>query len=305
MARLRLGAGPGVRVDAAVAEGDVLPPGGPMLVAQVLAWGPSRDEARVRLRRALDETTVVIDGGSTNKGFLLDVLARPEVRDARVDNAFIDRIAARGEIAVERDADLALLVAAIDAYETERGVDQDRFFASARRGRPRAAPDVGRTVEFRLPQPRATALHVTRSGPNTYAVELDGAKAQIDLEPLGPFERRLRLGSRSARIVSAVQGDEHLVEVDGTPHRFRRDDQGIVRSPMPGVVVAVPVARRRRGARRRSRRDHREHEDGDGGRRRRSPGASGACSPAPTNRSTRAPLWCSSTRPDRIPTPST
>ena len=124
VARLRLGAGPGIRVDAAVAEGDVLEPGGPMLVAQTLAWGPSRDEARVRLRRALDETTVVIDGGSTNKGFLLDVLDRPEVREARVDNAFVDRLAAHGEIAVERDADLALLVAAIDAYETERGVDQ-------------------------------------------------------------------------------------------------------------------------------------------------------------------------------------
>ena len=149
VARLRLGAGPGIRVDAAVAEGDVLAPGDPMLVAQMLAWGPSRDEARVRLRRALDETTVVIDGGSTNKGFLLDVLARPEVREARVDNAFVDRIAARGEIAIERDADVALLVAAIDAYETERDVDQARFFASAHRGRPRTTPEVGRTVELR------------------------------------------------------------------------------------------------------------------------------------------------------------
>ena len=166
VARLRLGAGPGVRVDAAVAEGDVLAPGGPMLVAQMLAWGPSRDEARVRLRRALDETTVVIDGGSTNKGFLLDVLDRPEVREARVDNAFVDRLAANGEIAVERDADLALLVAAIDAYETERGVDQARFFASAHRGRPRTAPEVGRTVELRH-RGHGYRVHVTRRGPNT------------------------------------------------------------------------------------------------------------------------------------------
>ena len=240
VARLRLGAGPGVRVDAAVAEGDVLAPDDPMLVAQVLAWGPSREEARVRLRRALDETTVVIDGGSTNKGFLLDVLARPEVRDARVDNAFVDRIAAQGELAVDRDADLALLVAAIDAYEVERGVDQDRFFASARRGRPRAAPDVVRAIELRH-RGHAYRVHVARRGPRTYAVELDGAKADIDLEQLGPFERRLRMGSRTARIVSAVQRGEHLVEADGAPHRFRRGDQGVVRSPTPGMVVAVPV----------------------------------------------------------------
>ena len=124
-----------------------------------LAWAPSRDEARVRLRRALDETTVVIDGGSTNKGFLLDVLDRPEVREARVDNAFVDRIAAQGEIAVERDADLALLVAAIDAYETERDVDQARFFASAHRGRPRTAPEVG--PHGRAPLTAATATGCT------------------------------------------------------------------------------------------------------------------------------------------------
>ena len=240
VARLRLGAGPGVRIDAAVAEGDVLRPGGPMLVAQILGSGTSREDARLRLRRALNESTVVIDGGSTNKGFLLDVLARPEVRAAQVDNAFIDRIAAAGEITVERDADLALLVAAIDAYEAERAVDQLRFLASARRGRPRTAPELGRTVEF-CRGGQGYRLHVTRRGPGTYAVELDGSRAVIGLDPLGPFEQRMHLGTRSARIVSAVQGGEHLVEVDGTPHRFRRDDQGIVRSPMPGVVVALPV----------------------------------------------------------------
>ena len=147
----------------------------------------------------------------------------------------------RARSPIERDADLALLVAAIDAYEAERDVDQARFFASAHRGRPRTAPDVGRAVEFRH-RGQGYRVHVTRPGPNTYDVELDGATAVIRLEPLGPFERRLHMGSRSARIVSAVQGDEHLVEVDGTPHRFRRDDQGIVRSPIPGVVVAVPVS---------------------------------------------------------------
>ena len=240
VARLRLGTGPGVRVDAAVAEGDLLAPGDPMLVAQVLARGPSRDEARVRLRRALDETTVVIDGGSTNKGFLLDVLDRAEVREARVDNAFVDRLAANGELAIERDADVALLVAAIDAYETERGVDQARFFASAHRGRPQTTPEVGRTIELRH-RGQSYRVAVTRPGPNTYAVELDGATATLRLEPLGPFERRVHLDSRSARVVSAVQGDAHLVEVDGIPHRFRRDDQGIVRSPTPGMVVAMPV----------------------------------------------------------------
>ena len=303
VARLRLGAGPGIRVDAAVGEDDVIAPGGPMLVAQTLAWGPSRDEARVRLRRAIDETTVVIDGGSTNKGFLLDILERPEVRDADVDNAFIDRLATKGEIAVERDADVALLVAAIDAYESERGVDQLRFFASAHRGRPRTAPEVGRTVELRH-RGHGYRVHVARRGPNTYAVNLDGTDAAISLESLGPYERRLHLGSRTSRIVSAVQGDEHLVEVDGTPHRFRRDDQGVVRSPTPGVVVAVPVG------------VGDEVAAGvpvaviesmkmETAVARRSPAVCDAFSPVRTSRSTPARHWSSWMPPGQIRTPPT
>ena len=254
VARLRLGAGPACGSTPPSPRATSSSPAVRRSSPRSWPVGPTRDEALVRLRRALDETTVVIDGGSTNKGFLLDVLDRPEVREARVDNAFIDRIAAQGEIAVERDADLALLVAAIDAYETERDVDQTRFFASARRGRPRTAPDVGRAVEFRHRGQR-TGCTSTDSARTPYDVELDGATAVIRLEPLGPFERRLRLGSRSARTVSAVQGER-------TPRRGRRDTSPVP-TRRPGHRAVPDSGRGRRPARQRRRRG--------GGRRRRSP----------------------------------
>ena len=49
------------------------------MIAKVIAWGRDRDEARARLARALRQTAAVIDGGTTNKAFLLDLLDRPEV----------------------------------------------------------------------------------------------------------------------------------------------------------------------------------------------------------------------------------
>ena len=51
------------------------------MIAKIIAYGRTRDEALARLRRAMAETTVVIEGGATNKSFVLDLLDQPEVVD--------------------------------------------------------------------------------------------------------------------------------------------------------------------------------------------------------------------------------
>ena len=76
IALLRLPAGRGIRVDTGVGEGDTIPADFDSMIAKIIAWGRDRDEALARLRRALAETTVVIEGGTTNRSFLLDP-ARP------------------------------------------------------------------------------------------------------------------------------------------------------------------------------------------------------------------------------------
>ena len=84
-----------MRVDTGVAEGDVIPAEFDSTIAKVIAWGNDRDEALARLRRALAETMVVVDGGTTNQGFLLELLDRPEVRTGAVDTTWLDRLHAQ------------------------------------------------------------------------------------------------------------------------------------------------------------------------------------------------------------------
>ena len=72
-----------MRVDSGVREGDVVSPEFDSLIAKIIAWGADRDEALARLRRALAQSTVVVEGGTTNRSFLLALLDRPEVRDGR------------------------------------------------------------------------------------------------------------------------------------------------------------------------------------------------------------------------------
>jgi len=61
-------AGPGVRVDAAATLGTQISPDYDSMIAKLIVWAPTRDGARARLRRAIDEYT--IGGVPTTLGFL-------------------------------------------------------------------------------------------------------------------------------------------------------------------------------------------------------------------------------------------
>jgi acetyl/propionyl-CoA carboxylase alpha subunit/acetyl-CoA carboxylase carboxyltransferase component len=238
---LKFPLGSGLRVDTGIAQGDVIPPDYDSMVAKIIAWGRDRDEALARLRNALRETTVVIDGGTTNKSFLLDLLDREEVISGSADTGWLDRSGAGTATGPTPTADIALMAAAIDTYEAEEGVERAGFLASARGGRPRASHAVGRTVELSYPG-QAYSITVGRLGPHGYRIGADSGELVVGVERLGEFESRLSLGDERFHIVSVAGPTGFLVEVDGVSHRMSQDEAGLVRAAAPAVVVALPVS---------------------------------------------------------------
>jgi acetyl/propionyl-CoA carboxylase alpha subunit len=77
----------GVRVDAGVAEGDEVNLAYDPMIAKLVAHGPTRDEALLRLRDALDETEV--GGVVTNLPFLRWLVAHPALRAGETTTAFL------------------------------------------------------------------------------------------------------------------------------------------------------------------------------------------------------------------------
>ncbi len=90
IALLDLPSGPGIRVDSGIAPGDSIPPEFDSMLAKVLARGSTREEASARLVRAVSDARVVVEGGMTNKGFLLDVLNDAAFRAGGVDTSWLD-----------------------------------------------------------------------------------------------------------------------------------------------------------------------------------------------------------------------
>lgn len=243
---LTLPAGPGVRVDTGLAEGDEIPPEYDSMIAKVVAWGRNRPEARVRLQRAVGETSVVIRGGTTNKAFLLDLLDHPDVRSGDVHTGWLD---SRDSEVPPHYAHVGLLVAAIDAYDAEAALDRSRFYQSAARGRPQTRADSGGAGSARAGcvselrhRDQGYELEVAQLGPSSYRIAVDGHHIDVELERLRRFEARVKVAGRTFRVLSRVDGVDHLVEVDGIEHRYSPDEGGIVRSPAPAMVIATNVA---------------------------------------------------------------
>ncbi|MFI7542876.1 biotin carboxylase N-terminal domain-containing protein [Actinoplanes sp. NPDC049599] len=244
IARLVLPTGPGIRVDTGVSEGDTIPADFDSMIAKIIAYGRDRGEALGRLRRALAETTVIIEGGTTNKSFVLDLLDQPEVIDASADTGWIDRVRAQGRLVSHRHSAIALAAAAIEAYQDEEEISRQRLLATAHGGRPQVQHE-SRPLDLKL-RGVGYRVSVARVGQQRFRVGISGGgdahPADVEIERFDAHSGRVVVNGHRFRLVSATHGPIHLVEVDGVTHRISRDEGGVVRSPAPALVVATPLA---------------------------------------------------------------
>ena len=243
--------GPGIRIDTGFVEGDRIAPEFDSMIAKVIAHGASRSEALARLRRALLEMRLAIRGGASNKGFLIGLLDHPEVHQSRYDIGWLDRLARQDLHLTRPHADAAVLQAAVEAYLAESSVEQAQFYATAARGRLRLRQEIGHEVELRH-HGNTYRARVHRVGPGDFRIAIDDVHVDVSVEQIGRFEKLLRFGDQRFQVLSWIDGRDHVVEVNGMPHRLSRDDAGTVRAPAPAVVLALevkPGQRIRRGDR--------------------------------------------------------
>ena len=238
--RFRILSGPGVRVDVSVAEGDSVPAEFDSMIAKIIGYGQNRKEALARVQRTLRDSVVVIKGGTSNKAFLLDLLNRDEVQRGEFHIGWLDHLTTSGEHVSERHADVALVQAAIEAYDAQLAVEQAQFYASAVRGRPQVRSEVGRTAELRY-RGHSYSPKTYRLGPLQYRVEVEGSRIDAEIERLGQFEYWLTSWGHRFHIVSVAQGLSYRIEVEGASYQIDRDDGGMVHAPAPAVVVSIAV----------------------------------------------------------------
>jgi len=239
--------GEALRVDAGFGSGDCVPEHYDSLLGKVIAWGETRDQAAARLAAALEATRCA--GVHSNEHWLARIVRDARFRNVEHSIAFLD---AAGAQFADRPAGEGELILAALAQLLPPG-------SGAQRPSPWASsdgfiPNLPAEVSARFIQGGAAHrvtlqfVHGTPSG------------AQVDTHPSVPLadvsvtahEVAARLGVqrlraqvlRSGTRLHLWQGEAHQVlEIDDPrTHHFQASAAtGGLTTPLPGVVVSVPV----------------------------------------------------------------
>jgi acetyl-CoA carboxylase carboxyltransferase component/biotin carboxyl carrier protein len=227
-------------VDVGVIESDVISADADPLLARLTSWGRDRRDALARLRRTLDLTTAVVQGGATDRAFLLSVLDHPRLQEGLVDVSWLDSTLGAGHFDVDADP-VALLAAAVEAYEADQAAAQAAFRSAAARGRPEQPEEVGARLQLRY-RGVPYRLRVDQVSPGNYRVRSGRDICDLEVNRINAFERRISCGGRIHRVVVTAAGAAFRLEVDGAAHRITRDDGAAVRAGWPAFVVSVLVS---------------------------------------------------------------
>ena len=236
-----------VRVDDGVREGDAISPFYDSMIAKLIVWGETREQALAKLDEALAATHIA--GLQTNVQFLRHVLATPSFSQAKLDTALIQRESERlfdqDRLGVQMTvaAAVARAVLAERAAETHDPFSRRDGFRShgvaTRRmdfdymGQPVVAKlrylDDG--LQLKVGEHDAAPLGLTALANGAIDVRFGGDRQVVQVYPLGEVAHVF--GTRGAAPITAVDVLSHAGETGA--------EGGRLTAPMPGKVVSFAV----------------------------------------------------------------
>jgi geranyl-CoA carboxylase alpha subunit len=244
----RPAAAAGIRIDHGLAAGQCVTPFYDPLLAKVIAWGTTRQEAERRLIVALEDT--IAFGLTTNRGFLLAILRNQAFTAGAATTSFVEReFSADSATLRARQPDMRMLVIAAALLFEARGR------ANAAGGEPaRAWSSTGVAIwPLRLTLgDKHYPAHIMALHPNNYLVALNDEMVEISIDRREPGTVRFTaLGVQQAAHFAMHDGILHL-DVSGVtaavretalemPRAERRSGSIELVAPMNGAIVAVDV----------------------------------------------------------------
>jgi acetyl/propionyl-CoA carboxylase alpha subunit len=244
--RFRLAGNEWIRVDSGVEDGSEISSHYDPLLAKVIAWGTSREEAAARLAGALARAE--IHGSVTNRELLVAILRHPEFLSGDADTGFLDRHdpALLGRPMVTGPGEELAALAAVLCGRQARLPDR-RVAATIPPGfrnnpsQPEWTVFDGAEGEVRvgIRVDRTGAIHTNLDG-RIRVTGLDPDQVGIEVDGLLGWYRVHRVGS--THHVDGPDGYARLLEHPRFPTATIEEQPGSLHAPMPGKVIAVPIA---------------------------------------------------------------
>ncbi|KAF5909261.1 propionyl-CoA carboxylase alpha chain, partial [Clarias magur] len=248
----------GVRVDSGIQEGSDISIYYDPMISKLVTYGATRAEALKKMEDALDN--YVIRGVTHNIPLLREIIVHPRFISGDISTNFLPEVYPDGFKGHPLSAgEKRELLAAASALYVAMQLRSQRFL-----GQHRVSNTIQERKNWELCVELDKASHVlrvTRSG-RSYTVEIDGEKVDVSGEwnlasallplTINGNHRVLQCLSRNAsgEITLQYLGTSFKVRVlsklaaslsEHMPEKVPEDSSSILRSPMPGTVVAVSV----------------------------------------------------------------
>ena len=245
--------GVGVRIDSGICTGQEISPFYDPMVAKVIAHGPTRDIARLRLIEALNAT--VLFGATHNSDFLVACLEKRCFAEGQATTAFIAEEFAKGETSSpEPDFTDSAVAAVLQlSLEYEELYDRAVIVAPQLRNWASASPLISRkkythsevTTHDLSVTPLGDKLYKAFNADNEVSVELismDGTTAHISIDDMQHTVRYMT--PRVGKIYLSMNGRANVYEdqilLDGQQNEV--GGSGKVVAPMHGLLLEIRVS---------------------------------------------------------------
>ena len=243
--------GPGIRVDAGVETGDEVTPFYDAMVAKLITYGDTREDARLTMRSALQDTALF--GPENNRDFLIDVIDQAEFISGAATTAFIaDNYGDAFTPAEVSSADLASTgaiqhVLAMETHHSQSASVNEELLDWVSMGRvtDTKSYDVGEDAREVLVVPLNAGEYEVSVGDNSHHLVVTDIEDHTMTLEVDGLSQRYHYQSEAPATLYLASDSLSMMLADNTripPEAEEAAGGGTIMAPMHGQLLSIDVA---------------------------------------------------------------
>ncbi|XP_066148844.1 acetyl-CoA carboxylase isoform X1 [Euwallacea fornicatus] len=206
------------------------------------SWGENREQARENLVIALKELSIRGDFRTTVE-YLITLLETNDFQENTIDTAWLDILISEKVQSEKPDVMLAVVCGALHIADKTIETAFLDFIISLEKGQIQASNTLTNVVDVELINSgNKYKVQATKSGPNTYFLQMNGSFKEIEVHRLNDSGILLSIDGSSFTTYMKEEVDRYRIVIGNQTCIFEKEnDPTILRSPSAGKLIGFLV----------------------------------------------------------------
>ncbi|XP_049825243.1 acetyl-CoA carboxylase isoform X3 [Aethina tumida] len=202
------------------------------------SWGENREQARENLVIALKELSIRGDFRTTVE-YLITLLETKSFQDNTIDTAWLDILIQSRVQSEKPDVMLGVICGSLHIADKSIGTAFQEFQNSLERGQIQGSNTLTNVLDVELIHDgNKYKVQATKSGPNTYFLQMNGSFKEIELHRLSDGGMLLSVDGASFTTYMKEEVDRYRIVIGNQTCIFEKEnDPTILRSPSAGKLL--------------------------------------------------------------------